>query len=152
MGIPVKFVTLDYDRGERITLRNAGDLSLNCSRDELLCQCPRHRGAAVRDDPDPVLVASLQALRYDLGRRIVVTSGVRCPAHNAEVGGAPGSMHVQAKAADIIVAGMESEELANRAERIEAFKMGGIGLYDGGRIHADVRPDGPARWDERSQA
>ena len=39
--------------------------------------------------PHPELVAKLEALRQRIGKPITVTSGCRCAAYNAKVGGAP---------------------------------------------------------------
>lgn len=42
----------------------------------------------------PGFIESLQAVRTQFGRAMVVTSGCRCAAHNARVGGHPKSLHV----------------------------------------------------------
>lgn len=47
------------------------------------------------------LVAYLETLRWAWGAPLIVTSGYRCPAHNAEVGGAAKSRHLLGCAADI---------------------------------------------------
>lgn len=47
------------------------------------------------------LVELLEALREAAGRPLVLTSGYRCEAHNARVGGAPRSRHMSGRAVDI---------------------------------------------------
>ena len=50
---------------------------------------------------DPELMESLFAARVIAGIPFVVTSGYRCPAHNARVGGVNDSAHTLGQAADI---------------------------------------------------
>ena len=93
---------------------------------------------------DPRLVARLQSLRDALGKPIKVTSGYRTPEHNASptVGGEPDSQHLCGKAADIVVSGVSVGKLAKLAA---AAGFTGIGTYNDGHLHVDVR-DGRARW------
>lgn len=100
-------------------------------------QC-KHCGA-VKIDPE--LVRRLQSLRNEVGKAVIVTSGYRCPAHNANVGGAKDSQHLYGKAADIIVTGLTVPQLAAAAEKF--FGDGGIGTYTG-FIHVDTGPK--RRW------
>jgi zinc D-Ala-D-Ala carboxypeptidase len=86
----------------------------------------------------------LQQLRDLAGGPLVVTSGYRCPAHNARVGGAKLSQHIQGIAADIWSKTLTPTELAALAEQVPAFQNGGIGKYSRW-IHVDVR-NGKARW------
>ena len=90
---------------------------------------------------DPELVRKLQQLRDRIGKPISITSGYRCPAHNAAVGGAAGSQHLLGKAADIVVQGMAPAQVADHAE---AIGFGGIGRY-AGFTHVDTRAT-KARW------
>jgi len=52
---------------------------------------------------DPKLVDMLDMAREIAGVPFFITSGYRCPKHNAEVGGSPTSSHLKGKAADIRV-------------------------------------------------
>lgn len=102
--------------------------------------------------PDPRLVAGLQAFRDFINqegreKRIIITSGVRSPAYNAQIGGAPRSQHVLGRAADIAVVETlargtyrhwTSEEIIEAVERFGQFT--GRGLYPGQYFaHVDVR-------------
>jgi len=90
------------------------------------------------------LVNGLQELRDLLAGPIVITSGYRCPAHNARVGGAKQSQHTRGAAADIRVPGTRVRDLYRRVQEIPAFR--GVGVSDeGGFIHVDIRHT-PARW------
>ncbi|NLJ34249.1 MAG: DUF882 domain-containing protein [Firmicutes bacterium] len=89
----------------------------------------------------PYLVQRLQALRERLGRPVLINSGYRCKKHNAAVGGAPQSLHLEGMAADIRVAGIAASKLGHLSE---ALGFTGIGIYPG-FVHVDIRP-GKARW------
>lgn len=89
---------------------------------------------------NPQLVEYLQAIRNHFGKPITITSGYRCSTHNSRIGGATGSRHTKGDAADIVVSGVSSREVAKYAESIG---IKGIGLYetaaDGYFTHIDTR-------------
>jgi uncharacterized protein YcbK (DUF882 family) len=115
-------------------------LSEHFSKKEL--ECPHCGECKV----DPVLIESLEKLRAEIGKPILVHSGYRCPEHNAAVGGAHGSEHMEGKAADISVEGMALWQLKLAAVQVPRFCQGGIGSYpEDGHLHVDVRAT-PARW------
>lgn len=94
---------------------------------------------------DSKLIEKLEKLRQRIGKPLIINSGYRTPEHNAKVGGAKNSLHLQGKAADIRkVEGLTIDEMANLAEMIG---FDGIGKYSWG-IHVDTRGY-RARWDER---
>ena len=117
-----------------------GDLTRNFSRSEFKCKC----GKCTNNYIDIRLVKGLQALRDLIGKPIIINSATRCKAHNASEGGGLNSQHLQGRAADIRVNGMAPETLAKKAEQIEVFRNGGIGIYDT-FVHLDVRGH-KARW------
>lgn len=72
----------------------------------------------------------LQPIREKYGKAIIVTSGYRCPALNARVGGSSTSQHVKGQAADIndgsgYKAGGEARYKANAELFDLIYKMGG---------------------------
>ena len=92
----------------------------------------------------PELFAALEALRSLVGIPITVDDAYRCPVHNAAVGGAHHSEHVQGIAADIRIGEMTPAEMYQAARKVDAF--GGIGVAEHqGYIHVDTRPV-EARW------
>jgi len=94
----------------------------------------------------------LQKLRDELGLPIKINSGYRTKSYNKKIGGATNSMHVQAKAADIVVTDITPTNLYKRIEKlIEEGKVNfkGVGVYDT-FVHVDVR-DRRSRWDERTR-
>lgn len=118
--------------------------SKNFPRRELDCKC----GCVT---PEKVvahlarLAESLEALRTLVGLPLQATCGYRCKTHNRAVGGVEGSEHTLGQAADVWVRGLTPGKLKAQAEKVPAFKAGGIGLYRGW-VHVDIRTSGPARW------
>jgi zinc D-Ala-D-Ala carboxypeptidase len=105
-------------------------------RTEFDCSCCR------RNEMDGVFLQELDDLRARFGKPLIVSSGYRCPTHNARVSstGASGP-HTTGRAADLRV----SRGDALRLLRI-ALEMGftGIGLQQKGAvrfIHLDNLPN-----------
>ena len=119
-----------------------GDLSLHFNRREFSCRCSRCKQDAV----DHKLVEVLERLRRFTDAPIAITSGNRCHEYNLAVGGAPGSMHVWSKAADIQTKGWSPEKIYEVLDEWYPEEFG-IGLYRTW-VHIDVRPL-KARWDKR---
>ena len=92
-----------------------------------------------------VLAEALQELRDRVGQPVVVVSGFRCLTYNRGIDSRDTSQHTKGRAADIRVHGMDIEELRGFAMDVEAFRDGGIGVYDR-FLHVDVRPV-RARWE-----
>ena len=120
-----------------------GDISEHFSAREFSCPCFRCFGKE-RGRPSKKLLAVLEGLRALIGRPIHITSGYRCPQHNAEVGGVFPSEYTgdddTTDAADIICLGD-----AERFEVVRALftlKVQRIGI---GRtfIHVGVSPSLP---------
>ena len=126
-----------YQRGEDV------QLTKNFSLSEFECKCKRCDNTKVDQDH----VDKLQQLRDDLGSSISITSGYRCPEHNADVGGVKNSTHVAGFATDIQVKDLDPDEVADAAE---SLGFSGIGRYDS-FTHLDSRADEGARWDNRTK-
>ena len=118
-----------------------GDLSRNFSAHEFRCRC-----GCDRAEINPRLVEALQALRDLAARPVRITSGYRCPDHNRSKGGKPRSQHLLGKAVDVVIDGFTVTQMYCLADKVAAFRNGGLGIYpDNGIIHVDVRDD-YARW------
>ncbi len=87
----------------------------------------------------------LQALRDRLGKPLIVRSAYRSPQHNRNVGGAPGSKHMDATAFDIAMSNHDPAAFEVAAREVGFL---GFGFYPrSGFIHIDL---GPARqWGDR---
>lgn len=91
-----------YEKGESV------GLSAYLKLKELDCRCRRE---SCRFTPvSKALVNAFTALRVELGVRLIVTSGYRCPAHNFKVGGHSLSWHQLSLAVDVFY----SEALENK--------------------------------------
>ena len=92
---------------------------------------------------DPNLVKYLEKIRAHFGKPVRITSGYRSPTYNAKVGGVKNSYHMKGMAADIVIDGVKSKEVAQYAEKIGC---GGIGWYEARNFtHIDTR-SGCVRW------
>ena len=108
------------------------------TRAEFRCPCGKCGGFPV--EPEEKMVRTVDAIRAKLGKPIGIVdsggSGVRCPEHNAKVGGVATSYHLKGMAADLHCATATPAEMKKAAEAVMG-KTGGIGLYGWG-IHVDV--------------
>ncbi len=91
------------------------------------------------------LISMLESLRREMKVPFRITSGYRCPTHNAKVGGAKNSYHVQGRACDIACpVGYTVEEFTHIC-----LKHGftGVGAYPSQNfVHVDVRPGRQVRF------
>lgn len=111
-----------------------GDLSAHFSRHEFRCPC------CGRAEVAPRLIEVLEGIRSWAGIPMTITSGFRCPAHNAAVGGKPDSAHLRGEAADFFVSGsIDRFRLLEGAFMGDALRIG-IGADF---IHVDVSIDLP---------
>ena len=85
-------------------------------------------------------VGALDSARDDAGFPLLVTSGYRCPDHNAEVGGVSSSSHMRGYAVDIACEGSRSRHKIVTALLNNGFNRIGIGADF---IHADRDPSKP---------
>jgi len=123
----------------------ATPISYHFALDEFTC----HDGTPypdqwVADRLTPLCRDVLEVIRAGCdGRPISVVSGYRSPEHNAAVGGAAHSQHMEGRAADIRVEGMAPSDVHKivlfllGAGKLTA--LGGLGVYPNW-IHVDVRP------------
>lgn len=117
-----------------------GDLSAHFSRREFACKC-----GCGYDTVDVQLLEACEAVRQHFGAPVTITSGCRCGAHNARVGGSPKSQHLLGRAADIVVQGVPPSEVAKYLDRTFPGRYG-IGRYPT-FTHIDTRGTA-ARWSE----
>lgn len=121
-----------------------GDVSEHFNQAELACP---HCGFYNATQP---LIDALEELRSQGPEPIHIDDACRCPEHNLAVGGVPHSQHPNGEAADIKIEGLSLQEMYDRAKKVPAFDNGGIGVYQSGFIHVDVRA-GKARWAKVAQ-
>ncbi len=113
------------------------------SEAELTCHC-----GCRRQEMDQNFMAKLEALRLEFGKSMPVTSGFRCPMHNAQSSktGLSGP-HITGKAVDIQVSGADAHRLLTLALQ---HGFTGVGLKQVGPhrsrfVHLDAIEPGPGR-------
>jgi uncharacterized protein YcbK (DUF882 family) len=89
------------------------------------------------------LIGALNNAQNIYGEPLTITSGTRCPKHNAEVGGVPSSAHVSGEAVDVRVSGSWKRKKLAKALDSAGFPRLGFGA---GFIHADVSTGLPEGW------
>ena len=114
-------------------------LSRSFTRAEFSCSCCD----CDYDTVDTELVTVLQFLRDHFDAPVKITSGNRCPEHNANVGGAEKSYHIRGRAADIQVSGV-SPVIVQDYLKDTYPGMYGIGSYSS-FTHIDTRTKA-GRW------
>lgn len=114
----------------------------NFSRKEFACKCPCNRA-----DMDPGFMDDLQVIRTMCNFPFIITSGFRCPEHNAKESPKTGltGPHTTGLAVDIAIQGVRALKLIERATNTG---FGGLGVFQKGDhsgrfIHIDKVKDGP---------
>lgn len=119
--------------------------SAHLSWDELACRDRMHTAYPIdwRETRAVALGKVFEAIRMAAGNRpIEVLSAFRTPEHNASVGGAPGSMHLQGKALDLRHEHLDARTFGDLIKVLAATRIpeiGGIGQY-ATFVHVDIRP------------
>jgi uncharacterized protein YcbK (DUF882 family) len=149
----VKPRTLDVYRpqtGERATVQYWKDGDVNQAAYEQLCHMLRDVNGKATKDIDPRLLEVLWGTqgfvsKFGITAPIEILSGYRTPASNKRlqeqgVPAARKSLHMDGKAADIRIKGLDPAVLGNL---VKSFRQGGVGFYyrpssAGGWIHADT--------------
>jgi len=118
------------------TTAKAGDLGVPYfTWDEFKCKCsdPNCEGKTMK--PSSALLSKLVDIRVRFGAPVTISSGIRCPAHNASVGGVANSYHLSGRAADINVRGQTSERVAAYCSGLQLHYYYCI---DSSYIHIDI--------------
>lgn len=84
----------------------------------------------------PELLGILETIRNHFDAPVIINSGYRTPNWNRKVNGSPNSYHCKGMAADIVVKGHSSQEVAKYADSI--MDRGGVIKYTN-FTHIDVR-------------
>ena len=91
-------------------------------------------------EPDEALVMMLDDARLYAGRPFFITSGIRSPKVNSEVGGSPKSAHLTGHAVDIRCT--SDNYRWHMVDALTAVGFRRIGVYDH-HIHVDTDPTKP---------
>lgn len=98
------------------------------SPEEFFCKCKRPECDAPKEIAVD-LMTRLGVLRELVGRRLVVTSGLRCAYWNERQGGAPDSEHMTGEAADLAAASGAERYAILRHALPGLFARVGVGAH-----------------------
>ena len=105
------------------------------TRAEFRCPCGRCGGFPV--EPDETMVRLADQVREHFGAPVIVSSGVRCQAHNDELpGSVKNSYHLRGKAMDFCVRGVPGATLLAYVKTLPVHYAYQIGNSD--FVHMDV--------------
>lgn len=123
-------------------------LSQNFFLDEFECKCGCDMPEDVEDNIRKI-AQRLEAIRRAAAMPLTITSGYRCPAHNASEGGSKHSYHLVGLAADVhtLYPGAYIAGIAVGLMSANQMPEGGIGLYNSypNMCHIDWRGHS-TRW------
>ena len=105
-------------------------------REEFRCKCGGKYCNGFPAEPQEGMVRAVDNVREHFGKAFTPNSGVRCPTHNANVGGVANSRHLYGKAVDFRVPG-------KTAAQVLAYlaTLPGLGYcydIDGTSVHMDI--------------
>ena len=103
-------------------------------RREFACKCGNCGGFP--EEVDVLLVQLAERTRKHFAKPVLVSSGVRCAAHNAAVGGVGNSRHLVGKAMDFCVQGHPAQTVL--AYLLQQPELRYAYAIDGSYVHMDV--------------
>lgn len=102
---------------------------------EFACKCGRYCDGYPAE-MDKTLIRVAQRLRQHFGAAVIVSSGLRCPQHNANVGGVSNSRHLSGKAMDFTVTGKTAAAVLEFVQQQPEIRY--AYAIDGQYVHMDV--------------
>lgn len=135
-----------YGMPENVTDNNVGNKTITFwdeieffDREEFRCQCGGKYCNGFHVEPQETMVRTVDEIRRRLGVPVSIVdaggSGVRCPQHNANVGGVANSLHLTGNAADLH-SSKSPQEMYRVAEEVLG-NTGELGIYSWG-IHVGI--------------
>lgn len=121
-------------------------LTNNFTKSEFDCKCGCDMPTDVLYNVQK-LANQLQYLRNLADKPIKINSAYRCVKHNKSIGGSVNSQHIQGKASDIVIKGINPDDTADLLEKLISegdMLQGGLGKYNT-FTHYDIRGN-KARW------
>ena len=105
-------------------------------REEFACKCGGKYCNGFPAEPERKLVTVADRVREHFGKPAIVSSGVRCKQHNANVGGVSNSRHMAGKAMDFCVIGKTAKEVLAYAQAQPEIRY--AYAIDQNYIHMDI--------------
>lgn len=129
-GMPAKNVEPE------VTPENVWDKIEHFKRSEFACKCGGKYCNGYPAEMEPELLFIADDVREHFGAAVIVSSGLRCEQHNANVGGVANSRHRFGKAMDFRVVGKTSTEVLEYVQSKPKVRY--AYAIDGTYVHMDV--------------
>lgn len=105
-------------------------------REEFRCKCGGKYCNGFPAEPQEKLLRVADQVREHFGNTMPVSSGVRCPTHNANVGGVSNSRHLSGKAMDFCVSGFSAAMVLPYVQQQKNIRY--AYAIDGYFVHMDI--------------
>ena len=102
---------------------------------EFRCKCSDQNCVGKTMKPSDALLRKLVDIRARFGVPVTISSGIRCPKHNAAEGGVSNSYHLQGRAADINVRGYTAQQVLAYCSGLQLHYCYAI---DRSYVHIDI--------------
>lgn len=100
-------------------------------KNEFACKC-----GCGASDMEEKLIKTADKVRGYFGKTMIVSSGRRCSAHNAKVGGVSNSRHLTGKAMDFCVSGMSADMVLAYVQKLPEIRY--AYAIDNNFVHMDI--------------
>ena len=106
-------------------------------REEFECNCGGKYCDGFPVEPSTLLVKTAEKVRSHFGKACIISSGVRCKQHNANVGGVATSRHMTGRAMDFRIRGKKAAEVLEYVQRLPEVRY--AYAIDSNYVHMDVK-------------
>lgn len=106
------------------------------TREEFRCKCGGKYCNGFPAEPQEKLLRVADRVREHFGNPMTVSSGVRCPTHNANVGGVSNSRHLSGKAMDFCVSGFPAAMVLSYVQQQKDIRY--TYAIDSNFVHMDI--------------
>ena len=106
------------------------------TREEFRCKCGGKYCNGFPAEPQEGMVRAIDNVREHFGKAFTPNSGVRCPTHNANVGGVSNSRHLYGKAVDFRVPGKPAAQVLAYLATLPG--LGYCYAIDADNVHMDI--------------
>lgn len=105
-------------------------------RKEFKCKCGNVYCNGYPDEMEEKLIRVADRVRGHFGAFATVSSGLRCPKHNANVGGVSNSRHLTGKAMDFCISGKSAAEVLSYVQKQSEIRY--AYAIDSQFVHMDI--------------
>ena len=106
------------------------------TREEFRCKCGGTYCNGFPAEPQEEMVRAIDSVRDHFGRAFSPNSGVRCPTHNANVGGVANSRHLRGRAVDFGVPGKTAAQVLAYVQTLPDIRY--CYAIDEDNVHMDI--------------